>query len=252
MCYKHLVLVLPTCVVGVFSPLPNASIQCNFLACVMYFRSTPQPKFVQCWKMLLFASKGPNHVHLHAMRDLALCATRRRGAQVVATLALVAYTMMAVLGASGPASIVLGGGLALSSTAVAMQARSMRTPGGKSLQRGQSEHVRMLVCGWPCSVDSVSTYDADVALSAATSDAGEGVWPLAHHNLAHRTGLGAARPCGGGISTWARHLCRASVPGGAFWPKAVACTTSTWQHHLYNRLHSNGCACSHCSGYRMP
>lgn len=39
------------------------------------------------------------------------------------TLALVAYTMMAVLGASGPAAIVLGGGLALSSTAVAMQVR---------------------------------------------------------------------------------------------------------------------------------
>ncbi len=35
---------------------------------------------------------------------------------------------MAVLGASGPAAIVLGGGLALSSTAVAMQARPRRTP----------------------------------------------------------------------------------------------------------------------------
>ena len=46
---------------------------------------------------------------------------------MVATLALVAYTMMAVLGASGPAAIVLGGGLALSSTAVAMQARPLRT-----------------------------------------------------------------------------------------------------------------------------
>ena len=41
--------------------------------------------------------------------------------QVVATLAVVAYTVMAVTGCSGPASIVLGGGLALSSTAVAMQ-----------------------------------------------------------------------------------------------------------------------------------
>ncbi|BDA44544.1 probable glutathione-regulated potassium-efflux system protein KefB at C-terminar half [Coccomyxa sp. Obi] len=42
-------------------------------------------------------------------------------AQVCATLAVVAYTVMAVTGLSGPASIVLGGGLALSSTAVAMQ-----------------------------------------------------------------------------------------------------------------------------------
>ena len=41
--------------------------------------------------------------------------------QVCATLAVVAYTVMAVTGLSGPASIVLGGGLALSSTAVAMQ-----------------------------------------------------------------------------------------------------------------------------------
>lgn len=43
--------------------------------------------------------------------------------QVVATLAVVAYTAMAVTGCSGPAAIVLGGGLALSSTAVAMQVR---------------------------------------------------------------------------------------------------------------------------------
>jgi hypothetical protein len=41
--------------------------------------------------------------------------------QVCATLAVVAYTVMAVTGVSGPAAIVLGGGLALSSTAVAMQ-----------------------------------------------------------------------------------------------------------------------------------
>ena len=41
--------------------------------------------------------------------------------QVCATLAVVAYTVMVVTGLSGPASIVLGGGLALSSTAVAMQ-----------------------------------------------------------------------------------------------------------------------------------
>jgi len=47
---------------------------------------------------------------------------------VVVTLAFVAYTVMAVLGASGPAAIVLGGGLALSSTAVAMQARPRRPP----------------------------------------------------------------------------------------------------------------------------
>ncbi|KAK9834871.1 hypothetical protein WJX81_005409 [Elliptochloris bilobata] len=51
-------------------------------------------------------------------------------AQVVATLVLVAYTMMAVLGASGPASIVLGGGLALSSTAVAMQVLQDRAETG--------------------------------------------------------------------------------------------------------------------------
>ncbi|KAK9806323.1 hypothetical protein WJX72_010305 [[Myrmecia] bisecta] len=42
-------------------------------------------------------------------------------AQVVATLAAVAYTAMAVTGVSGPAAVILGGGLALSSTAVAMQ-----------------------------------------------------------------------------------------------------------------------------------
>ena len=41
--------------------------------------------------------------------------------QVCATLAVVAYTVMAFAGVSGPAAIVLGGGLALSSTAVAMQ-----------------------------------------------------------------------------------------------------------------------------------
>eukprot|EP00884_Botryococcus_braunii_P005201 jgi/Botrbrau1/14682/Bobra.0108s0039.1 len=44
-------------------------------------------------------------------------------AQVVATLGLVAYTVMSVSSGmvSGPAAIILGGGLALSSTAVAMQ-----------------------------------------------------------------------------------------------------------------------------------
>ena len=73
------------------------------------------------------AGQAAQRTLLHAMRASALRATRRPGAQVVATLALVAYTMMAVLGASGPASIVLGGGLALSSTAVAMQARSVPT-----------------------------------------------------------------------------------------------------------------------------
>jgi Kef-type K+ transport system membrane component KefB len=41
--------------------------------------------------------------------------------QVCVTLAVVAATVMVVTGCSGPASIVLGGGLALSSTAVAMQ-----------------------------------------------------------------------------------------------------------------------------------
>ena len=44
----------------------------------------------------------------------------------MATLAVVAYTVMAVTGCSGPASIVLGGGLALSSTAVAMQVMLQR------------------------------------------------------------------------------------------------------------------------------
>lgn len=44
-------------------------------------------------------------------------------AQVVVTLGLVAYTVMAASNGavSGPAAVILGGGLALSSTAVAMQ-----------------------------------------------------------------------------------------------------------------------------------
>jgi Kef-type K+ transport system membrane component KefB len=44
-------------------------------------------------------------------------------AQVVVTLGLVAYTVMAASNGAvtGPAAVILGGGLALSSTAVAMQ-----------------------------------------------------------------------------------------------------------------------------------
>ena len=41
--------------------------------------------------------------------------------QVAITLAAVAGVTMALAGASGPMAVVLGGGLALSSTAVAMQ-----------------------------------------------------------------------------------------------------------------------------------
>ena len=76
-------------------------------------------------------------------------------AQVVATLALVAYTMMAVLGASGPAAIVLGGGLALSSTAVAMQARPLRAPGAQGLQSSRKQSAP---CphGCFCGCDSVA------------------------------------------------------------------------------------------------
>lgn len=54
-------------------------------------------------------------------QDDSATAITTSSVQVVATLAVVAYTVMAVTGCSGPAAIVLGGGLALSSTAVAMQ-----------------------------------------------------------------------------------------------------------------------------------
>lgn len=47
--------------------------------------------------------------------------------QVVLTLAAVAFTGMAVTGGAlgGPGAIILGGGLALSTTAVGMQVRSV-------------------------------------------------------------------------------------------------------------------------------
>lgn len=50
--------------------------------------------------------------------------------QVVTTLAAVAYVAMALTGAGGPAAVVLGGGLALSSTAVAMQVLQDRNETG--------------------------------------------------------------------------------------------------------------------------
>ena len=50
--------------------------------------------------------------------------------QVVTTLAAVAYVCMAFSSTSGPAAIVLGGGLALSSTAVAMQVLQDRNETG--------------------------------------------------------------------------------------------------------------------------
>ena len=55
--------------------------------------------------------------------------------QVVATLAVIAYSVMAIAGVSGPASIVLGGGLALSSTAVAMQVLQDRGETGSRFGR---------------------------------------------------------------------------------------------------------------------
>lgn len=50
--------------------------------------------------------------------------------QVVTTLAAVAYVAMALTGVGGPAAVVLGGGLALSSTAVAMQVLQDRNETG--------------------------------------------------------------------------------------------------------------------------
>lgn len=50
--------------------------------------------------------------------------------QVVATLAAVAGTAMMLAGLGGPAAIILGGGLALSSTAVAMQVLQDRGESG--------------------------------------------------------------------------------------------------------------------------
>ena len=50
--------------------------------------------------------------------------------QVVTTLAAVAYTCMAVAGMAGPAAVVIGGALALSSTAVAMQVLQDRNETG--------------------------------------------------------------------------------------------------------------------------
>lgn len=67
---------------------------------------------------------------------LTIIKTRRKQAneytdgQVVTTLAAVAYVCMAFGGATGPAAVVLGGGLALSSTAVAMQVLQDRNEAG--------------------------------------------------------------------------------------------------------------------------
>ncbi len=64
---------------------------------------------------------SPKRWSLPATENIARTRRVPCACQVCATLAVVAYTVMAVTGLSGPASIVLGGGLALSSTAVAMQ-----------------------------------------------------------------------------------------------------------------------------------
>lgn len=50
--------------------------------------------------------------------------------QVVATLVAVAGTAMALANVSGPGAVILGGGLALSSTAVAMQVLQDRGESG--------------------------------------------------------------------------------------------------------------------------
>ena len=69
-----------------------------------------------CTLVLLVTDATAARVHVAGLETRAApCG------QVCVTLAVVAYTAMAVTGVSGPAAIVLGGGLALSSTAVAMQ-----------------------------------------------------------------------------------------------------------------------------------
>ena len=140
--------------------------------------------------------------------------TWRPGAQVVATLALVAYTMMAVLGASGPAAIVLGGGLALSSTAVAMQARSPRAPGAQSL-RAQASRVCPLLCSWlHLRQQRCSTGVVIILCSTCHEWRGCACFGMLTAPCCAPV-PGAARPCGDGLSSRPRHLCRAPLPGGA-------------------------------------
>lgn len=76
---------------------------------------------------------------------------------MVATLAAVAGTAMMLAGLGGPAAIILGGGLALSSTAVAMQVLSDRGESGSRhgratfavllLQVSVSLSAQSVVCG---------------------------------------------------------------------------------------------------------
>ena len=184
---------------------------------------------------------------LHAMRAVGPSATWRPRAQVVATLALVAYTMMAVLGASGPAAIVLGGGLALSSTAVAMQARSPRTLGANSLQ-AQRRAERALCCahGWFCGGDSEAL--VWYAVSAALVTGGEAVLILAW-----LTPLCCAPRC---CKTVRRRALATAAP-------PLPCSFSRWgpegsgsskhnlnmRHRCCYRLYGDGDACLCCLEY---
>ena len=69
------------------------------------------------------------------------CGRQRRNdscTQVVLTTALIAASVSALSAVQGPGAIILGGGLALSSTAVAMQARPSRVPRNAPLRGGGS------------------------------------------------------------------------------------------------------------------
>lgn len=62
------------------------------------------------------------------------------GKQVLASTAAIAATVTALAAVQGPGAIILGGGLALSSTAVAMQVLSRRTAQSSMPQHRLSTH----------------------------------------------------------------------------------------------------------------
>lgn len=69
-----------------------------------------------------------------------------RATQVVVTLAAVAGAAMALANVTGPGAVVLGGGLALSSTAVAMQVLQDRGESGSRHGRATFAVLLLQVC----------------------------------------------------------------------------------------------------------
>lgn len=101
------------------------------------------------------------HVSLHPLSHAAAACTPsltasserhakyRRLMQVVVTLVAVAGTAMALANVSGPGAVILGGGLALSSTAVAMQVLQDRGESGSRHGRATFA-VLLLQVSLPC------------------------------------------------------------------------------------------------------